>query len=154
MICPFCQNQNVRVIDSRDVHDGRAIRRRRQCEKCDRRFTTYEEVEELKIIVIKRDGVMQEYDRKKIRRGIEKACEKRPINNDQIEKLMSDIEYTIHSKRKDAIKSRDIGKMVLKKLRDLDDVAYVRFASVYKSFGSVDSFRKELDRISDEGKDI
>ncbi len=154
MICPFCQNQNVRVIDSRDVHDGRAIRRRRQCEKCDRRFTTYEEVEELKIIVIKRDGVMQEYDREKIRRGIEKACEKRPINSDQIEKLMSDIEYVIHSKRKDAIKSRDIGKMVLKKLRDLDDVAYVRFASVYKSFGSVDSFRKELDRISDEGKSI
>ncbi len=154
MICPFCQNQNVRVIDSRDVHDGRAIRRRRQCEKCDRRFTTYEEVEELKIAVIKRDGVTQEYDREKIRKGIEKACEKRPINSDQIEKIMSDIEYTIHSKRKDAIKSRDIGKMVLKKLRDLDDVAYVRFASVYKSFGSVDSFRKELDRISDEGKEI
>lgn len=154
MICPFCQNQNVRVIDSRDVHDGRAIRRRRQCEKCDRRFTTYEEVEELKITVVKRDGTTQEYDRKKIRKGIERACEKRPINNDHIEKIMSDIEYTIHSKRKDAIKSRDIGKMILKKLRDLDDVAYVRFASVYKSFGSVDSFRKELDRISHEGKEL
>ncbi|NCU41834.1 MAG: transcriptional repressor NrdR [Candidatus Moranbacteria bacterium] len=154
MICPFCQNKNVRVIDSRDVHDGRAIRRRRQCEKCDRRFTTYEEVEELKITVIKRDGATQEYNREKIKKGIERACEKRPINNDQIEKIMSDIEYSIHAKRKDDIRSRDIGKMILKKLRDLDDVAYVRFASVYKSFGSVDSFRKELDRISNEGKEL
>jgi len=147
MLCPFCQNENVKVIDSRDVHDGRAIRRRRECEQCGRRFTTYEEVETLRIQVIKRDGRIQDYEREKIRNGLEKACEKRPITPEQIEKIMTDIEYGIHSKHKDSIKSRDIGKIILKRLRELDDVAYVRFASVYKSFGSAHSFQKELDNL-------
>lgn len=150
MLCPFCQNEQVKVIDSRDVHDGRAIRRRRECEKCTRRFTTYEEVEALRIRVIKRDEKEEEYDREKIRRGVDRACEKRPVSTEQIERLLSDIEYSIHSRHKEVITSRDIGRMVLKKLQDIDDVAYVRFASVYKSFGSLKSFRKELDRIDEK----
>ncbi len=147
MLCPYCQHSEVRVVDSRDVHDGRAIRRRRECEKCHRRFTTYEEVEALRVRVIKRSGMQEEYDREKIRKGLEKACEKRPVSMEQVEKLLSDIEYSIHSRHTEEIKSRDIGRMVLTKLRDIDDVAYVRFASVYKSFGSIKSFQKELDSL-------
>ncbi|QQS61369.1 MAG: transcriptional repressor NrdR [Candidatus Moraniibacteriota bacterium] len=152
MICPFCQNTSVKVIDSRDVHEGRAIRRRRECEKCGRRFTTYEEVEVLKITVVKRSGEEQEYDREKIRKGLEKAFEKRPVTLEQIEKFLGDIEYGIHSRHNEIIKSRDIGKLILKKLRDIDDVAYMRFASVYKSFKSVGNFRKELDKLEEEKK--
>lgn len=151
MICPFCQSEYIKVVDSRDVHDGRAIRRRRECEKCQRRFTTYEEVETLKMTVIKRSGEEQEYDREKIRKGLEKAFEKRPITPEQIEKLLGDIEYGIHSKHSEVIRSRDIGKLILKKLRAVDEVAYMRFVSVYKSFRNVGNFRKELDKL-EEGK--
>jgi transcriptional repressor NrdR len=149
MKCPFCQNENIKVIDSRDVHHGRAIRRRRQCEKCRRRFTTYEEIEVLRIAVKKRDGSHEEYDREKIRRGIERSCEKRPISVEQIERILADIEFAIHSRKKEAITSRFIGEMVLRNLRDVDEVAYVRFASVYKSFGSAKRFEEEIRKLGD-----
>ena len=118
MLCPFCSCEEIKVIDSRDVHDGRAIRRRRQCIQCNRRFTTYEEVEVLKVCILKRDGSQEDYNREKMRSGLEKACEKRPISSEQIEKILSDIEYCIHAKHKDVVKSKDIGKMILQKTRE------------------------------------
>ncbi len=138
MICPFCNNPDTKVIDSRDTNEGKITRRRRECLKCQARFSTYEEVELLRLTVIKKDKT-------KIEIGIRKALEKRPISNERIAKLMGDIEYCLQSLEKSEITTREIGKLVLKKLRQLDEVAYVRFASVYKSFGSIKSFKKELD---------
>lgn len=153
MFCPFCQNESIKVVDSRDVHEGRAIRRRRECLKCSRRFTTYEEIEVLRIVVEKRDGQREEYDREKIKRGIDRACEKRPISAEQIERMLADVEFCIHSKKRETVKSREIGKMILEKLREIDEVAYMRFASVYKSFGSARRFQEEAGKfIGDEKK--
>jgi transcriptional repressor NrdR len=145
MICPFCNHQETKVVDSRDTNDGKITRRRRECLKCGARFSTYEEVELLRLAVIKKDGARVDYDKSKIEVGIRKALEKRPISSDRVAKLLGDIEYDIQSSEKSEISTRDIGKIVLQKLRELDEVAYVRFASVYKSFGSVESFKKELD---------
>lgn len=145
MICPFCNHTETKVVDSRDTNDGKITRRRRECLKCESRFSTYEEVELLRLAVIKRDGSRVDYDKNKIEFGIRKALEKRPVSNEKIAKLMGDIEYDIQSSEKPEITTKEIGKIVLKKLRETDEVAYVRFASVYKSFGSVESFKKELD---------
>ncbi len=145
MICPFCNNPDTKVIDSRDTNEGKITRRRRECLKCQARFSTYEEVELLRLTVIKKDKTKIDYDKTKIEIGIRKALEKRPISNERIAKLMGDIEYCLQSLEKSEITTREIGKLVLKKLRQLDEVAYVRFASVYKSFGSIKSFKKELD---------
>ncbi len=147
MICPFCGHNDTKVVDSRDTNDSRAIRRRRECEKCQSRFSTYEEMEIMKMTVIKRNGIKQEYDKKKIATGLRKALEKRPVSEDKIQKAIVDIEYEIQAKDSGEIKSRDIGKMVLKKLKELDEVAYIRFASVYKSFKSVESFKKEMENL-------
>lgn len=149
MICPFCGHSETKVIDSRDTNDGKAIRRRRECEKCQARFSTYEEMEIMKMAVIKKDGRKQDYDRAKIEAGIKKALEKRPVKNEDIEKLLGDIEYEIHSKEACEISSKEIGKIVLEKLKEIDDVAYLRFASVYKSFGSAESFKKEAEKLSE-----
>ncbi|OGI17883.1 MAG: transcriptional regulator NrdR [Candidatus Moranbacteria bacterium RIFCSPHIGHO2_02_FULL_40_12b] len=149
MICPFCGHSETKVIDSRDTNDGKAIRRRRECEKCQARFSTYEEMEIMKMAVIKKDGRKQDYDRAKIEAGIKKALEKRPVKNEDIEKLLGDIEYEIHSKEACEITSKEIGKIVLEKLKEIDDVAYLRFASVYKSFGSAESFKKEAEKLSE-----
>ena len=145
MNCPFCNNNETKVVDSRETNDGKITRRRRECLKCNARFSTYEEVEILRLTVVKRNGDKVDYDKSKIEIGIRKALEKRPITQEKIAKLLGDIEYEIQSGDKSEITTREIGKIVLKKLRELDEVAYVRFASVYKSFGSVESFKKELD---------
>jgi transcriptional repressor NrdR len=145
MNCPFCNNQDTKVVDSRDANDGKVTRRRRECLKCESRFSTYEEVELLRLAVIKRDGRKVEFDKRKIEAGIKKALEKRPVGEEKISKIMGDIEYEIQSKEKSEMTTKDIGKIVLAKLRNIDEVAYVRFASVYKSFGSIESFKKELD---------
>lgn len=147
MLCPFCGHGNSKVIDSRDTNDGKAIRRRRECEKCQARFSTYEEMEIMRLTVIKRDGAKQEYDRRKIEAGIRKALEKRPIGEDKIGKIIGDIEYEIQSREAGEITSKEIGKIILKKLHQLDDVAYLRFASVYKSFKSAESFKKEMEKL-------
>lgn len=148
MVCPFCSNNETKVIDSRDTNDGKAIRRRRECEKCRARFSTYEEVEIMRLTVAKKDGRKEEYDKKKIEAGIRRALEKRPINEEKIEKIVGDIEYEIKAKELDEITSKEIGRIVLEKLKEIDDVAYLRFASVYKSFGSAESFKKEADKIT------
>ena len=147
MNCPFCNNTETRVVDSRETNDGKITRRRRECLKCSARFSTYEEVELLRLAVVKKDGSRVEYDKLKIEAGIRKALEKRPVGEERIGKLMGDIEYEIRSLEKPEVSTKEIGKIVLKKLRELDEVAYVRFASVYKSFGSVESFKKELDAL-------
>lgn len=132
------------------VKRGRAVRRRRECLKCAQRFTTYEEVEILRLRVIKRDGAVEEYDRDKIEGGLRKALEKRPVSEERIQKLITDIEYTIQAKEKREIKSRTIGKIIMDKLRDVDDVAFIRFASVYKSIGSADSFQRVIAEMMKE----
>lgn len=150
MNCPYCGHSETKVIDSRDTNDGKAIRRRRECEKCQARFSTYEEVEIMRMSVVKKDGRKEDYNRKKIESGILKALEKRPISEEKVKKIIGDVEYEIQSKENDSneITSKEIGKMVLIKLKGTDDVAYLRFASVYKSFGSAESFKKEADKIS------
>ncbi|HEX7586639.1 MAG TPA: transcriptional regulator NrdR [Patescibacteria group bacterium] len=147
MNCPFCNNTETKVVDSRETGDGKITRRRRECSKCEARFSTYEEVEILRKTVVKKDGRKEDYSRDKIESGIKQALVKRPVSKEKVAKLMGDIEYEISSLEKPEIATREIGKIVLKKLRELDEVAYVRFASVYKSFGSVESFKKELDML-------
>jgi transcriptional repressor NrdR len=147
MVCPYCGHNETKVVDSRDTNDGKAIRRRRECEKCQARFSTYESMEIMKLAVIKRDGSRQDYDRGKIEAGIHKALEKRPVSEEKIGKAIGDIEYEIQSRESSEITSKDIGKIVLEKLKEIDDVGYLRFASVYKSFKSADSFRKEMEKM-------
>lgn len=147
MLCPFCNHSETKVIDSRDTNEGKITRRRRECEKCNGRFSTYEEVELLRLSVIKKNGDRVDYDKGKIEKGIRRALVKRPISEERIAKLLGDIEYDIRALEKPEVTSRDIGKIVMKKLKDIDEVAYVRFASVYKSFGSIESFKKELDLL-------
>lgn len=147
MNCPFCNNTETKVVDSRETNDGKITRRRRECLKCNARFSTYEEIEILHLIVVKKDGSKEEYDKKKIEDGIRRALVKRPISEEKISRLMGDIEYEIRSSEKPEISTKEIGRIVLKKLKELDEVAYVRFASVYKLFGSVESFKKELDAL-------
>lgn len=150
MICPFCAHSETKVVDSRDTNEQRAIRRRRECEKCQSRFSTYEEMEIMKLSVIKRDGSKQEYERKKIEVGLHKALEKRPVSEEKISKAIGDIEYEIQARESNEITSKEIGKMILDKLKELDDVAYLRFASVYKSFKTAESFRREVEKMSVE----
>jgi transcriptional repressor NrdR len=145
MRCPFCSHSDTRVVDSREAQEGKAIRRRRECEKCRGRFSTYEEVEIFRLQIVKRDGRREEYDREKIRTGLLKALEKRPMCEERLEKVLGDIEYGLHSKNISEITSREIGKIVMERLRDIDEVAYIRFASVYKCFGSAKSFQKEVE---------
>lgn len=147
MICLFCGHSETKVVDSRDTNDGKAIRRRRECEKCQARFSTYEEMEIMKLTVVKRDGSKQEYDRRKIETGIHKAMEKRPVSEEKIAKVIGDIEYEIQGKESGEITSKEIGRIILEKLKEIDDVGYLRFASVYKSFKNTDSFRKEMEKM-------
>lgn len=150
MNCPFCNNTETKVVDSRETNEGKITRRRRECEKCDARFSTYEEVELLRLMVVKKNGEKVDYDKSKIENGVRRALAKRPVSEEKIAKLLGDIEYEISSLEKTEVSTREIGKIVLKKLKELDEVAYVRFASVYKSFGSIESFKKELDLLDKE----
>jgi transcriptional repressor NrdR len=149
MHCPFCSYEDTRVVDSREIKSGQSIRRRRECEHCEGRFTTYETMEDFRLSIVKRDGRKEEYDREKLRAGIAKAFEKRPNNEEKIAKILGIIEGKLQSLDVEALSSRDIGKLVMDELRTSDEVAYIRFASVYKSFGSAASFRKEIDKIDD-----
>lgn len=150
MNCPYCNNAETKVVDSRETNEGKITRRRRECLKCESRFSTYEEVELLRLSVIKRNGDKVDYEKNKIETGVRKALEKRPISEEKISQFIGDIEYAIRAREKPEITSRDIGRIILKKLRELDEVAYVRFASVYKSFASIESFKKELDTFDKE----
>ncbi len=147
MICPYCGNKDHRVVDSRSSEEGRAIRRRRECAKCSRRFTTYEYVEESRLMVIKKDGRREPFDRKKLLNGIMTACEKRPISTERVEKLVSEVERQIHRKFEKEVNAKDVGELVMLKLQDLDEVAYVRFASVYRQFKDVSHFMKEIKHL-------
>lgn len=144
MKCPYCQTDNDRVIDSRASDDGFAIRRRRECAKCDRRFTTYERVEGSAIKVIKKDGSREPFDRTKIKRGLEKACWKRPVGEGQLETVLTAVEHELEVQGDPEVESRAIGELVMRHLRDLDQVAFVRFASVYRQFKDINDFVSEL----------
>ncbi|MEX0702600.1 MAG: transcriptional regulator NrdR [Planctomycetales bacterium] len=143
MKCPYCRHDETKVIDSR-VSQEFAIRRRRECLKCERRFTTYEKIEESPVKVIKKDGTRVPFDREKIRAGLEKACYKRPISEDQIETIICDVEAEVYESFDREVPSREIGEKVIEALRKLDQVAYVRFASVYRDFKDVSDFVEEL----------
>ena len=153
MRCPFCGHRDDKVIDSRASSDGDAVRRRRECLKCRKRFTTYEVVEESSLLVVKKDGRREPFDRKKILNGIQKACEKRPISSEKIEGLVSAVEHDIHKKFDKEVFSKNIGELIMDKLAFLDEVAYVRFASVYRQFKDVNQFMAELrDLLKKAGK--
>jgi transcriptional repressor NrdR len=147
MKCPYCADQEDKVIDSRPTDDGTTIRRRRECLRCHKRYTTYEKVESLPILVVKKDGSRQAYEREKVQRGILKACEKRNVSVDQLEKLVDSIEAQIYNSLEREITTEFIGELVMEKLRDLDEVAYVRFASVYRHFKDINTFMSELDKL-------
>ncbi len=150
MRCPFCNNVESKVIDSRETLEGRAVRRRRECLKCEARFSTYEQAELFRVSVVKKDGRREPYERKKIENGLRKAFEKRPFGEDRLDRLVGEIEYTIADRaKKNQIKSRDVGNIVLDKLKNLDEVAYIRFASVYQSFGSARGFRRVLEKFDE-----
>jgi transcriptional repressor NrdR len=144
MKCPYCQVDNDRVLDSRASEDGFVTRRRRECSECKRRYTTYERVERTTIKVIKKDGTRVPFDRDKIKRGLEKACWKRPISDAQLEEIVTDVENDVEAKFDTEVESRYLGELVMKRLRKLDQVAYVRFASVYRRFQDVHDFVDEL----------
>ncbi len=150
MKCPFCSSENTRVIDSRPADDNNSIRRRRMCDECGKRFTTYEKVETIPLIVIKKDNNREQYDRSKIEAGVLRACHKRPISVNQINKLIDDVETEIFAREEKEIASDDIGAIVMDKIKDLDDVAYVRFASVYREFKDVNTFMNELKKMLDK----
>jgi transcriptional repressor NrdR len=144
MKCPFCRSNHDKVIDSRGDGDGIAIRRRRECLGCGRRFTTWERVEELEMKVVKKDGVREPFSREKIRRGLSKACWKRPVSDVQVDELVDSLESEMYSRYDGEVDSRDIGEMVMQRLALVDQVAFVRFASVYREFKSVQDFVEEL----------
>lgn len=150
MKCPFCSNLENRVIDSRLSRDGDVTRRRRECARCERRFTTYERVEEILPLVVKKDGRRETYDRLKIITGLKKACEKRPVSIATIEEAADRIERFLQSRGDKEVASSVIGEEVMRQLYDLDKVAYVRFASVYRSFQDLDAFMRELKELIDE----
>ena len=151
MKCPFCGDQESKVVDSRHSEDGLSIRRRRECMNCQRRFTTYEYVETLPIIVVKRDGSRQAFDRNKVLNGMVRACEKRQVPFATLEKVTTEIEQTIQNSLEREVTADKIGEMVMERLKPLDEVAYIRFASVYRRFQDVNSFMKEVSRFL-EGK--
>ncbi len=150
MKCPFCGSENTRVIDSRPADDSNSIRRRRVCDECSKRFTTYEKVETIPLIVIKKDQNREQYDRSKIEAGVLRACHKRPISAEQITALVDEVETQIFSKEEKEIASSEIGEIVMDKLKDLEAVAYVRFASVYREFKDVNTFMNELKKMLDK----
>ncbi len=147
MRCPFCTTDDTRVLDSRDSNEGAVIRRRRECEACKRRFTTYERVEELNPLVIKKDGRREAFDREKLLMGLKKACEKRPVSVEQLEAIITTIEKKLQESGEKEIASTMIGEEVMRQLPALDEVAYVRFASVYRSFRDIAEFMDELKDI-------
>ena len=149
MKCPFCGHDNTRVIDSRPAEENNSIRRRRVCDECDKRFTTYEKIETIPLIVIKKDNNRETYDRMKIEAGVLRACHKRTVSAAQIEKLVEEVETEIFKLEEKEISTQDIGELVMNKLKDMDAVAYVRFASVYREFKDINTFMDELKKVLD-----
>ena len=148
MKCPFCYCENLKVVDSRPVEDMNGIKRRRACEGCNKRFTTYEKVETIPFMVIKKDNTREAYDRSKIEKGILLACHKRPISSDRLSEVIEAVENKIFSLEKTEIDSKIIGELIMKALKELDAVAYVRFASVYREFKDINTFMEELIEVS------
>lgn len=153
MKCPYCSSTDTKVTDSRDTDDGCAIRRRRQCLSCGRRFTTYETVEQAPVRVIKKSGVRESFSRNKVRSGIIRACEKRNISSDQIEGIVDAVERTVRSSPGHEVPTETIGNIIMDELRKLDQVAYVRFASVYREFKDIGSFMQELEELMKSNKE-
>lgn len=148
MICPFCSHELTRVVDKREGTNGKTTRRRRECQKCGRRFTTFERVETLDLLVIKKDNRREIFDRAKLRSGIIKSCEKRPVSAQEIEKIIDEIEADLRKTGISEVSSKKIGELVTKRLKKLDQVAYIRFASVYRQFADISDFEKELTKLS------
>lgn len=149
MICPVCKHSNTRVLDSRETEGQKATRRRRECEQCKHRFTTFERLEASKFLVIKKDGTRENYDREKLEKGIWKACEKRKVTEEQVSKLLNSLEEAWTNMGKE-VPSRVIGEGIMEALKKLDEVAYIRFASVYRQFKDIESFKKELQKLLNE----
>ncbi len=147
MKCPFCGHENTRVIDSRPAEENNSIRRRRVCDECDKRFTTYEKVETIPLIIIKKDDNRETYDRSKIEAGVLRACHKRPISANRINQLVDEVETEICNMEEKEIPSQVVGEIVMNKLKDLEAVAYVRFASVYREFKDINTFMDELKKV-------
>ena len=147
MKCPFCSSENTRVIDSRPADDNNSIRRRRMCDECGKRFTTYEKVETIPLIVIKKDQTRERYDRRKVEDGVMRACYKRPTPIQKIREMIDEVEMEIFRREEKEIESKVIGEIVMDRLKDLDAVAYVRFASVYREFKDVNTFMDELKKF-------
>ena len=147
MKCPFCSHENTRVIDSRPAEENNSIRRRRACDECGKRFTTYEKIETIPLIIIKKDNNRETYDRSKIEAGVLRACHKRPISANQINQLIDEVETEIFNMEEKEISSAVIGELVMNKLKDLEAVAYVRFASVYREFKDINTFMDELKKV-------
>lgn len=147
MKCPYCTNPDTKVIDSRPAEDGNSIRRRRSCDVCGKRFTTYEKVETIPLIILKKDNNREQYNRGKIETGILRACYKRPVSAEDIQKIVNKVETNVFSREEKEISSSTIGEIVMEELKQLDEVAYVRFASVYREFKDVNTFMDELKKI-------
>ena len=147
MKCPFCDNLDTKVIDSRPKEDGHAIRRRRECEVCGKRFTTYEKVEETILMVVKKDNRREVFDRQKVLNGIIKACEKRPVSMARMEQIVDDVERELNNRMEREVESTYIGELIMDQLKKVDEVAYVRFASVYRQFTDVNTFIKEIEKL-------
>ena len=154
MKCPYCGYLEDKVVDSRPADEGARIRRRRECLSCGKRFTTYEMIESMPLYVVKRDGTRQAFDRMKLINGMLRACEKRPVALDSIEKIADDIELELRRRLEKEVKSVTIGEMVMDRLKEIDEVSYVRFASVYRSFKDVNSFIDELNSLLRDSSDI
>ena len=152
MQCPKCHHQNSRVVDSRQADDGRAIRRRRECENCGQRFTTFERIEEAHLLVIKKNGVREEFNREKILRGIIRSAEKRPVGMEQMEKIVDHVERRVREKGVTEISSNIIGEYVMEDLAKIDEISYIRFASVYRQFKDMSVFLEELQQIVEKAK--
>lgn len=152
MICPFCAHGVTKVLDKREGTDGKTTRRRRECQKCRRRFTTFERVDTPDLLVVKKAGQRELFDRGKIRSGVIKACEKRPISAESIEKIVDEVEADLRSSGESEISSKKVGEQVSKKLKKLDKIAYIRFASVYRQFADISDFEKELANLSKKFK--
>ncbi len=152
MKCPICYYLDTKVVDSRVAHDGLSIRRRRECLKCGFRFSTYEEIELLDLTIVKRDGRREAYNREKMTNGLKKSCEKRPITDDRFKRLVHSIERDLQRLKKTEITSKQIGQTVMKNLKKVDSIAYIRYASVYESFKDAHEFRKELNKLIKDKK--
>jgi len=149
MRCPFCNENSDRVVDSRESRNGHTIRRRRECLDCGRRYTSYERIEDIPFMVVKRDGSRTEFDRKKLLIGLYKACEKRPVPAKNIDRIVDEMEQQVHEREDREITTQEIGQFIMNRLKDLDQVAYVRFASVYRRFEDIDAFMTELKNLLD-----